>query len=469
MSEVSKPQAMHFYDEESAELAVAIVKYAMERVKMDPPPLDKPYTLSELERIVGQTIRPEGRNGLDVLKEFVDELAPSCISVDHPLFLSFVPGAPTESSVLFDLVVAASNIYAGSWLEGAGAVYAENQALRWSADLAGLPQDAGGVFVSGGTAGNLSALIAARWTWRSIDPSGRRTVRPLIIASGGAHSSVAQAARVMDADIVTTAVDDRGKTYGHHVADALGGLSSTDLARVCAVVATAGTTNVGVVDDLQGIGRVAHDVGTWFHVDGAYGAAALCAPTVRSLFVGIEQADSMIVDPHKWLFGPYDSCALIYRDPRIAKAAHTQHAEYLDVLQQDSATPRDEAWNPADLAHHLSRRARGLPLWFSLAMHGTEAYTDAMEATLTVTREAADVIRGLDHLELVMEPELSVLVLRRKGWTPEQYQMWSDSVLERGIAFVVPSTWQGETVLRMCIVNPRTTVAGLSRIFDTLK
>ncbi len=469
MSEVSKPQAMHFYDEESAELAVAIVKYAMERVKMDPPPLDKPYTLSELERIVGETIRPEGRNGLDVLKEFVDELAPSCISVDHPLFLSFVPGAPTESSVLFDLVVAASNIYAGSWLEGAGAVYAENQALRWIADLAGLPRDAGGVFVSGGTGGNLSALIAARWTWRSIDPSGRRTVRPLIIASGGAHSSVAQAARVMDADIVTTAVDDRGKTYGHHVADALGGLSSTDLARVCAVVATAGTTNVGVVDDLQGIGRVAHDVGTWFHVDGAYGAAALCAPTVRSLFVGIEQADSMIVDPHKWLFGPYDSCALIYRDPRIAKAAHTQHAEYLDVLQQDSATPRDEAWNPADLAHHLSRRARGLPLWFSLAMHGTEAYTDAMEATLTVTREAADVIRGLDHLELVMEPELSVLVLRRKGWTPEQYQMWSDSVLERGIAFVVPSTWQGETVLRMCIVNPRTTVAGLSRIFDTLK
>ena len=469
MSEVSKPQAMHFYDEESAELAVAIVKYAMERVKMDPPPLDKPYTLSELERIVGQTIRPEGRNGLDVLKEFVDELAPSCISVDHPLFLSFVPGAPTESSVLFDLVVAASNIYAGSWLEGAGAVYAENQALRWIADLAGLPQDAGGVFVSGGTAGNLSALIAARWKWRSIDPSGRRTVRPLIIASGGAHSSVAQAARVMDADIVTTSADDRGKTHGHHVADALGGLSSTDLARVCAVVATAGTTNVGVVDDLQGIGRVAHDVGTWFHVDGAYGAAALCAPTVRSLFVGIEQADSMIVDPHKWLFGPYDSCALIYRDPRIAKAAHTQHAEYLDVLQQDSATPRDEAWNPADLAHHLSRRARGLPLWFSLAMHGTEAYTDAMEATLTVTREAADVIRGLDHLELVMEPELSVLVLRRKGWTPEQYQRWSDSVLERGIAFVVPSTWKGETVLRMCIVNPRTTVAGLSRIFDTLK
>lgn len=469
MSDVSRPQAMHFYDEESAELAIAIVKYAMERVKMDPPPLDKPYTLSELERIVGQTIRPEGRNGLEVLKEFVDELAPSCISVDHPLFLSFVPGAPTESSILFDLVVAASNIYAGSWLEGAGAVYVENQALRWIADLAGLPPSAGGVFVSGGTAGNLSALIAARWKWRSADPDRRRQVRPLIVATGGAHSSVAQAARVMDADIVSMRVDERGKSHRQHVETALSDLSAGDRDRVCAIVATAGTTNVGVVDDLDGIGQVANDCDVWFHVDGAYGAAALCAPSVRALFVGIERADSMIVDPHKWLFGPYDSCALIYRDPRIAKAAHTQRAEYLDVLQQDVAGERDEAWNPADLAHHLSRRARGLPLWFSLAMHGTEAYTDAMEATLTVTREAAQVIHERDYLELVMEPELSVLVFRRRGWSPERYQAWSDTLLERGIAFVVPSSWQGETVLRMCIVNPRTTVAGLTTIFDSLK
>jgi len=469
MTDVSKPQAMHFYDEESAELAVAIVKYAMERVKMDPPPLDKPYTLSELTSIVGQTIRPEGRNGLEVLKEFVEELAPSCISVDHPLFLSFVPGAPTESSVLFDLVVAASNIYAGSWLEGAGAVYAENQALRWIADLAGLPAEAGGVFVSGGTAGNLSALVAARWAWRSRDVSERQRLRPLIVASGGAHSSIAQAARVMDADVVSTGVDERGKTHGEHVRETFARLSPLDRERVCAVVATAGTTNVGVVDDLEGIAEVASSHGAWFHVDGAYGAAALCAPSVRGLFRGIEKADSLIVDPHKWLFGPYDSCALIYREPTIAKRAHTQHAEYLDVLQQGESQPRDEAWNPADLAHHLSRRARGLPFWFSLAMHGTEAYTDAMEATLDVTRQAAEVLKSRDYLELVMEPELSVLVFRRKGWSPEQYQMWSDNLLERGIGFVVPSSWRDETVLRMCIVNPRTSVAGITGIFDTLR
>lgn len=460
---------MHFYDEESAELAVAIVKYAMERIRMDPPPLDRPYTLSELRKIVGDTIKPEGRNGLDVLKEFVDELAPSCISVDHPLFLSFVPGAPTESSVLFDLVVAASNIYGGSWLEGAGAVYAENEALRWISDLAGMPATAGGVFVSGGTAGNLSALVAARWRWRDRASGALDAVRPIIVASTGAHSSVTQAAKVMDAEVITVVADQRGRLRGDALRETLDLMSEYDRGRICAIVATAGTTNVGVVDDLAAAAQQARRINAWFHVDGAYGAAALCAPSVRHLFEGIEHADSLIVDPHKWLFGPFDCCALIYRNPTEARHAHTQHAEYLDVLEQDEHKILDAAWNPADLAHHLTRRARGLPFWFSLAMHGTDAYTDAMESTLAVTNRGADLIRQAPHTELVLEPELSVLVFRRLGWSPTQYQEWSDRTLESGLAFVVPSSWNGETVLRFCIVNPRTTVDGLSQIIESLK
>ncbi|MEK7295690.1 MAG: aminotransferase class V-fold PLP-dependent enzyme, partial [Actinomycetota bacterium] len=387
----------------------------------------------------------------------------------HPLFLSFVPGAPTESSVLFDLVVAASNIYGGSWLEGAGAVYAENEALRWLSDLAGMPASAGGVFVSGGTAGNLSALLAARWRWRHRANGALDAVRPIIVTSVGSHSSVGQAARVMDADVISVAADERGRLCGEALSHTLDSMTEQDRARISAIVATAGTTNAGVVDDLDAASAQARRFNTWFHVDGAYGAAALCAPSVRHLFSGIEHADSLIVDPHKWLFGPYDCCALIYRDPTEARHAHTQHAEYLDVLEQDENKVLDAAWNPADLAHHLTRRARGLPFWFSLAMHGTDAYTDAMEATLTVTRQGAELIRRAPHTELVLEPELSILVFRRLGWTPSQYQEWSDRTLESGLAFVVPSSWNGETVLRFCIVNPRTTVEGLSQIIDSLK
>jgi glutamate/tyrosine decarboxylase-like PLP-dependent enzyme len=457
---------MHFYDEESDELATEILARALERVQMDPPPLDGWQKFSDLERMVGQTIRPEGRNGLDVLREFLEVLAPACISVDHPLYLSFVPGAPTESSVLFDLLVSASNIYGGSWLEASGAVYAENQALRWLADLAGLPAAAGGVFVSGGSAGNLSALIAARHRWRERAKGTMDRVRPLLLGTGGAHSSIAQAARAMDADYLRCATDERGKSSGAQMRSLVDSLSPTDRERVCAIVATSGTTNLGVVDDLAGIANIAESMATWLHVDGAYGAAALCAPSVRPLFAGIERCDSVIVDPHKWLFAPYDCCALIYRDPVVARRAHTQQAEYLDVLKQDS--PKDEAPNPADLAHHLSRRVRGLPFWFSLAMHGTEAYADAMEETLRVARGIAEVIEDLPYLDLLMKPELSIVVFRRRGWTPEQYQEWSDRRLAEGSAFIVPSHIEGETMLRLCIVNPRTTVDDLQSVLKTL-
>jgi glutamate/tyrosine decarboxylase-like PLP-dependent enzyme len=464
---MTSPHEMHFYDEESDELAMEILAHALERVQMDPPPLDGWRSLSELERIVGQTIRPEGRNGLDVLREFLEVLAPACISVDHPLYLSFVPGAPTESSVLFDLLVSASNIYGGSWLEASGAVYAENQALRWLADIAGLPPEAGGVFVSGGSAGNLSALIAARYRWRDRANGALDRVRPLLLGTGGAHSSIAQAAQAMDADYLRCATDGRGRAHGAQMSELVASLSGEDRARVCALVATSGTTNLGVIDDLAGIADVADEMGTWLHIDGAYGAAALCAPSVRPLFTGIERCDSMIVDPHKWLFAPYDCCALIYRDPSVARRAHTQHAEYLDVLKQD--VPKDEAPNPADLAHHLSRRTRGLPFWFSLAMHGTEAYTDAMEETLRVAREVALGIEALAYLELLMQPELSVVVFRRRGWSPEQYQQWSNRQLAEGRAFIVPSHINGETMLRLCIVNPRTTVEELLAVLRTLE
>ena len=210
-------------------------------------------------------------------------------------------------------------------------------------------------------------------------------------------------------------------------------------------------------------------LGTWFHIDGAYGGAGLAAPSVRHLFTGVERADSFIVDPHKWLFAPFDSCALVYRDPEIARRAHTQHAEYLDVLHDDHDHASAAAgWNTSDYAHHLTRRARGLPFWFSLATYGTDAYAAAIETTLQTTRAGARLVDDAEHLELILEPELSIVLFRRRGWRAGEYQSWSDEQLRRGEAFVTPSSWKGETVLRWCIVNPETTVDDLAAIIDTL-
>ncbi len=457
---------MHSHDQATEELTDAVIRYAVARMRLDPPPLDQPRTPRELREAAGPTITGVGIGGAEALRVFEEVLAPACISVDHPRFLSFVPAAPTEASILFDLVVGASSVYAGSWLEGAGAVFAENEALRWIADLAGLPDTAGGVFVSGGTAGNLSALIAARWRWRQRAAGHHDRTRGLIVASAGAHSSIVQAARAMDADVVAVPADDRGRLVGTSLRRVVDHLDELDRARLVAIVATSGTTNVGVIDDLAGAADVAAALDTWLHIDGAYGGAALAAPSVRDRFDGIERADSFIVDPHKWLFAPFDSCALLYRDPAVARAAHTQHAEYPDVLHSHDAA--DEPWNASDYAHHLSRRARGLPLWFSLATYGTDAYTDAVETTLATTRASARLVDECDVTELLMEPELSILLFRRIGWSPEQYQAWSDSELASGRSFVVPTTWKGEVVLRFCIVNPRTTSDDISAILATL-
>jgi glutamate/tyrosine decarboxylase-like PLP-dependent enzyme len=287
-----------------------------------------------------------------------------------------------------------------------------------------------------------------------------------MLTGKGAHSSVASAARAIDADVVFVPADEQGRMWGAALRQTIEGLPDEDRDRVFAIVATAGTTNAGVVDDLAGVGEVCAENDVWLHVDGAYGGAGLAAPSVRDRYRGIEQADSFIVDPHKWFFAPFDCCALVYRDPNVGRAAHTQHAEYLDVLHGGDGD--DHEWNPSDFAHHLSRRARGLPFWFSLATHGTEAYREAIETALDVTRQGARLIDDADHLELIMEPELSILLFRRTGWNADDYQAWSDRLLDEGTAFVTPTSWNGEVLLRLCIINPLTSIDDIRIIVDSL-
>jgi glutamate/tyrosine decarboxylase-like PLP-dependent enzyme len=448
---------MHEFTPAVEELAAEILKYSLERLK-DDPPLDGPRSAEDLFKEVGNTITAKGLGGHEALEVFTNVLAKACISTDHPRNLAFIPSAPSEYANLFDLVVGASALYGGSWQEGAGAVFAENQAIQWLIDLAGLPESAGGVFVQGGTIGNLSALVVARAEARKKQGNPERWV---IACSEEAHSSIASAANVMDVDVLTVAVDKDGRLQGAAVAQAIDHLHATTKTRVFAVVATSGTTNLGIIDDLKGIGKAAHDRGIWFHVDGAYGLAALCAPSVRHMFDGIEAADSFIVDPHKWLFAPYDACALVYRNPELAKQAHSQHASYLDTLKDDN-------WSPSDYAIHLTRRTRGLPFWFSLAAHGTDAYAEAMEQTLTVARQAAQLVRNHPNLELLCEPELSIVAFTRKGWTAADYQKWSDQLLEDQVGFIPPSSHHGQPILRFAIVNPWTKISDISMILERL-
>ena len=449
---------MHEFDPETDALAAKILEYSLIRLRKDPP-LDGPWTYEELYAEAGETITENGMGGERALELFKHVLAKACISTDHPRYLAFIPSAPTESANLFDLVVGASALYGGSWLEGAGAVYAENQALKWLIDLAGLPSSAGGVFVQGGTVGNLSALVAARHHARKKFDGVERWV---IACSSEAHSSIPSAAEVMDVEILRIDTDSQHRLQGKTVAQSIDDFHRNNpKKRVFAVVATAGTTNLGIIDDLDGIGAVAAERGIWYHVDGAYGLAALASPKSKPLFYGIERADSFIVDPHKWLFAPFDACALIYRDPEIARSAHTQKANYLETLEKGD-------WNPSDYAIHLTRRTRGLPFWFSLAAHGTKKYAEAMDKTMDLARDAADLVREHPNLELLMEPHLSIVAFTRKGWSYEDYQRWSNKLLNDQIGFVTPSSHEGKPILRFAIVNPWTSIQDIKIILATL-
>ncbi len=294
-------------------LATLIFDYCRWRLALDPVDLDHPGDKDVLERALQGAIRAEPQDPERILRLFSDELAPAVISCDSPRFLAFIPGAPTKASLLFDMVVSCSSLQGTSWLEAAGAVSAENQALRVLSDLAGMPTSAGGCFVSGGSAGNLSALTVARDVGRARLGGGWARMR--VAVSDQAHSSVRNTLRLLAMDALEVPTVDHRLT-GPALEAALA--ADPDRSDVVAVVATAGTTNAGIIDDLESTSAVADARGLWFHVDGAYGAAALFAPSMRPAFAGIERADSLVVDPHKWLFAPFDCAALIYRHPQLA-------------------------------------------------------------------------------------------------------------------------------------------------------
>lgn len=456
----TSPAQMHAISDETRATVDDVLDYARRRALYRDVPLDKPMTPRELARLASGSITADGIGARRAISLFENVLAPACLSTDHPGYLSFIPSAPSKAALAFDVVVSASAVYGGSWMEGAGAVFAENEVLHWLAAEFGMPEGSGGVFVQGGTIGNLSALVTARDAARRRNREAGRPdpARWFVVCSAEAHSSIASAAAVMDVDVATAPVDAGGRLRGDAVARVLDELGDA----VFAVVATAGTTNFGIVDDIASVGAEANARGVWFHVDGAYGLAAMLVESARPAFAGVELADSAIVDPHKWLFAPFDACALIYREPSLALSAHTQKAEYLDTL-----TDKPD-WNPSDLAVQLTRRARGLPLWFSLATHGTEQYRATVAYGIDLARRIADEIESRDGLSLVRDPQLSVVVFRREGWTAEDYAAWSDRLLDEQHAFVVPSSHAGEPVLRFAIVSPLTTFELLAGILDTL-
>lgn len=454
---------MHNVDLDLVEMSLDVIKYAIARISDTDPKLGFPKTAEELKALVGETVTPAGIGGEKAFALFRDVLVKASVSIDHPRHLAFVPASPTRAAVMFDLVTSATSVHGAFWLEGAGCIFAENQAMEWLVSLTGMPEGTFGVFTSGGTEANLSAMVTAREYWRSQDDR-RANQRGIVITSNGAHSSIKAMAKVIDADVLLIETEDRFE--GGLLAETIANMTPDDRQRIFAVIATGGTTNAGIIDDLAGIAAVCEAEKIWFHVDAAYGGGALAVRSVRHLFIGIEKADSVTIDPHKWLFSPYDCGAVIYRDPDLAKKAHGQEGSYLDIFSDEGA----RGFNPSDYQIQLTRRVRGLPLWFSLAMHGTDRYETAIERGIELARIAGKLISETDYTELVREPSLSCVLFRRLGWSPEDYRAWTYDNHKSGFALVAPTKTRagGETVSRFCFINPDTTEKDIAEILATM-
>jgi aromatic-L-amino-acid/L-tryptophan decarboxylase len=453
---------MHNVDPTTEQMIRSVLAYAENRLRLDPVPLDESSRdPAELDAALKGLLGDEPHNSDQVLGVYTSVMAPAVISADSPRYLGFIPAAPTKAALLFDMLISCASIQGISWLEAAGAIHAENLVLRLIAARAGLPDSAGGCFVSGGSAGNLSALVVAREVAKRKAGDAGRGRRFRVAVSTDAHSSIVNTMRILEMDPLTVATDDHRLT-GAALRAAIE--ADGDPSSLAAVVATAGTTNAGIIDDLAGTAAVARELGLWLHVDGAYGGAGLFAPSVRAAYDGIEHADSFVVDPHKWLFAPFDCAALLYRDPALARSVHKQDASYLDVIHD-----RPGEWNPTDYAYHLTRRARGLPLWFSLSVYGVRAYTEAIEAAIWLAKQAAAEITTRDYLELIREPDLGVVLFRRRGWAPEQYTRWADQLLHGQVAFIPPSAWEGETVARFAFLHPHTSIGLVRQILDRME
>jgi glutamate/tyrosine decarboxylase-like PLP-dependent enzyme len=457
---------MHEIDIHTVEMTLDIMKFAIQRITQTNPEIGYPKNYESLKSLVGETVTEKGIGGENAFNIFKDILLKATIPIDHPKHLAFVPASPTRASLMFDLVTAVSSIHGSYWMEGAGAIFCEMEAMSWLVKLTGMPKGSFGVFTSGGTAANLSAMVAAREDWRTKD-SSRQNKKGILITSYTAHSSVKAMAKVIDAEVVI--IDTNKALTGHEVASTIDQLEQSRRERVFAVIATSGTTNAGIIDELESIAQVCikHDI--WFHVDGAYGGAALAVDAVRPLFKGIEKADSFTIDPHKWLFTPYDCGAIIYKHPEIAKKAHAQHGSYLKIFDDEGAI----GFNPSDYQIQLTRRVRGLPLWFSLAMHGTDTYKRAIGRGIELAVLAGEIISQMDHVELAGKPSLSVVLFKRKGWKPDDYTAWTYNNQRRKFALVTPTRWNNgsyeETLARFCFINPDTSEKDIIDILETMK
>lgn len=396
-----------------------------------------------------------------VLDRVVRDVLPNTMHVNHPRFFAYVPGPGNFVGALADALAAGYNVFAGTWISGSGPELVERQVVNWLRGWCGFPDSAGGLFVSGGSLANLTALAAAR-----VARLGSRFDDGVVYLSDQAHSSLEKGLRILGfapERIVTLESDADFRMPVEELARRIREDRLRGLRPFCAI-ASAGTTNTGAVDPLPEMAELCRSEGLWLHVDGAYGAAAVLTERGRGLLAGIELADSLSFDPHKWLFQPFECGCVLVREARLLEEAFRVTPGYLKDTQA-----RQAEWNYADQGIQLTRGFRALKLWMSIQTFGLAGFREAIDKGFEMAESAARRIMVSGNWQIETPATMGIVCFRRRGRGDEFHLRMVEEMVAEGTALATSTILRGRTVLRMCTINPRTTDEDVERTVAMLE
>jgi len=408
---------------------------------------------------------PEQGAGLDaVLARVIEDVLPYQAGTNHPGYFAFIPYFTTWPAALAELIAAAINVSPWAWMESPAATQIELEVIDWFRGWLGMPESTAGLLVSGGSAANLTALLVAR------EAAGGPSEDSVVYVSDQGHSSLARTARAMGLrphQIRVLPTDDRWRLQPETVIAAVG--ADRRAGRVpIALCASAGSTSTGAVDPLPGLADLCAAEGLWLHVDAAYGGFAALTPEGRALLTGIERADSVTVDPHKWLFQPLECGGVLVRDGERLARTFAIHPDYLDSTETHTT---GEA-NLGEWGLQLSRGTHALKVWMSVQAFGLAAFRAAIDRNMELAAYAEELVHGHDTLTLMAPASLGIVCFRRE-WpgcdeaeTERRGIALADALERSGDAFVSTTRLAGRHAIRLCILNPTSGAAHVRRVIE---
>ncbi len=407
-----------------------------------------------LARSLAEPVPQAGRPAEELLDLLFDRIVPKSFNTAGPGYLAYIPGGGLPQSAVADLVADSVNRYVGVFAAAPGLAQLEANVVRWFADLVGYPAGSRGILTSGGSLATFSAIVAARR-----DRLPENFLSGTLYASDQTHHAVQKAALLAGfppSNVREIPVDERYRIRVDALVSAIAADRAAGLTPFL-VVGNAGTTNTGAVDDLEALADLCARERVWFHVDAAYGGFFLLTAEGRRRMAGIERSDSLVLDPHKGLFLPYGTGALVVRDGEILKRAHALSADYMPSMQEDPDLVDFNLLSP-----ELSRDFRGLRVWLPLQLHGIEPFRRNLEEKLGLARLADGELRRIPGIEILAEPQLSILAFRltRPGLDDAGLDALNRDLLERingkKRVYLTGTRLSGRFAIRICVLSFRT-------------